>query len=89
MPRELEFLGKQRSQELAVRVAVEAQLGEPLREDGPPLGTEFDPLPVGAFSIKGKPSADFQCVFCPHFIYSLYESSDVVGYPPISQNSNI
>ncbi|CAK9859021.1 unnamed protein product, partial [Sphagnum jensenii] len=77
--------GKQRSQELAVRVAVEAQLGEPLREDGPPLGTEFDPLPVGAFSIKGKPSADFQFVFCPHFIYSLYESSDVslaLGLPP-------
>lgn len=30
--------------------AVEAQLGEPLREDGPPLGVEFDPLPPGAFN---------------------------------------
>lgn len=28
---------------------VEAQLGEPLREDGPFLGMEFDPLPPGAF----------------------------------------
>lgn len=28
---------------------VEAQLGEPLREDGPILGLEFDPLPPGAF----------------------------------------
>ncbi|KAL2483357.1 Homeodomain-like transcriptional regulator [Forsythia ovata] len=28
---------------------VEAQLGEPLREDGPILGMEFDPLPPGAF----------------------------------------
>ncbi|KAL9252121.1 Homeobox-DDT domain protein RLT2-like protein [Drosera capensis] len=28
---------------------IEAQLGEPLREDGPALGMEFDPLPPGAF----------------------------------------
>ncbi|MFS8015161.1 putative transcription factor & chromatin remodeling DDT family [Helianthus anomalus] len=28
---------------------VEAQLGEPLRDDGPSLGTEFDELPPGAF----------------------------------------
>lgn len=28
---------------------VEAQLGEALREDGPILGKEFDPLPPGAF----------------------------------------
>ncbi|XP_062007691.1 homeobox-DDT domain protein RLT2 isoform X2 [Rosa rugosa] len=28
---------------------VEAQLGEPFREDGPILGLEFDPLPPGAF----------------------------------------
>ncbi|XP_042008713.1 homeobox-DDT domain protein RLT2-like [Salvia splendens] len=28
---------------------VEAQLGEPLRDDGPILGMEFDPLPPGAF----------------------------------------
>ncbi|GKU93030.1 hypothetical protein SLEP1_g6668 [Rubroshorea leprosula] len=28
---------------------VEAQLGEPLKEDGPILGMEFDPLPPGAF----------------------------------------
>ncbi|CAL1398076.1 unnamed protein product [Linum trigynum] len=28
---------------------VEAQLGEPLREDGPILGVEFDPLPPDAF----------------------------------------
>lgn len=28
---------------------VEAQLGEPLREDGPILGIEFDPLPPDAF----------------------------------------
>ncbi|CAN7093885.1 unnamed protein product [Brassica rapa subsp. narinosa] len=28
---------------------IEAQLGEPLRDDGPTLGMEFDPLPPGAF----------------------------------------
>lgn len=30
-------------------VCIEAQLGEPLRDDGPILGMEFDPLPPGAF----------------------------------------
>ncbi|XP_073266704.1 homeobox-DDT domain protein RLT2 isoform X2 [Populus alba] len=35
--------------ELRVIAFVEAQLGEPLREDGPILGMEFDPLPPDAF----------------------------------------
>lgn len=35
---------------------VEAQLGEPLRDDGPVLGTEFDELPPGAF---GTPIGTF------------------------------
>ncbi|XP_073155835.1 homeobox-DDT domain protein RLT2-like isoform X2 [Henckelia pumila] len=35
---------------------VEAQLGEPLREDGPILGMEFDPLPPGAFGAPIVPS---------------------------------
>lgn len=35
--------------ELRVIASVEAQLCEPLREDGPILGVEFDPLPPGAF----------------------------------------
>ena len=35
---------------------VEAQLGEPLREDGPVLGMEFDPLPPDAF---GAPIGNF------------------------------
>lgn len=30
-------------------VCIEGQLGEPLRDDGPVLGMEFDPLPPGAF----------------------------------------
>lgn len=39
---------------------VEAQLGEPLREDGPILGMEFDPLPPGAF---GAPFGIFLATF--------------------------
>ncbi|KAG5545205.1 hypothetical protein RHGRI_017628 [Rhododendron griersonianum] len=35
--------------ELRAIAFVEAQLGEHLREDGPILGMEFDPLPPGAF----------------------------------------
>ena len=35
--------------ELRAIACVEAQLGEPLREDGPILGVEFDSLPPDAF----------------------------------------
>lgn len=35
--------------ELRAIHSVESQLGEPLREDGPVLGTNFDPPPPGAF----------------------------------------
>ncbi|GJM93616.1 hypothetical protein PR202_ga10185 [Eleusine coracana subsp. coracana] len=35
--------------ELRLIHSVESQLGEPLRDDGPVLGIEFDPLPPGAF----------------------------------------
>lgn len=35
--------------ELRAIACVEAQLGEPLREDGPVLGVEFDRLPPDAF----------------------------------------
>jgi len=35
--------------EKAAVTAVESQLCEPLRADGPPLGFEFDPLPPHAF----------------------------------------
>lgn len=42
--------------ELRAIAFVEAQLGEPLREDGPILGMEFDPLPPGAF---GTPIGKF------------------------------
>ncbi|XVF02052.1 hypothetical protein REPUB_Repub04eG0143000 [Reevesia pubescens] len=35
--------------ELRAIAFVELQLGEPIRDDGPMLGMEFDPLPPGAF----------------------------------------
>ncbi|XP_074582815.1 homeobox-DDT domain protein RLT2-like isoform X2 [Curcuma longa] len=35
--------------EMRILASVESQLGEPLRQDGPVLGVEFDPLPPGAF----------------------------------------
>ncbi|XP_031487824.1 homeobox-DDT domain protein RLT2-like isoform X2 [Nymphaea colorata] len=43
--------------ELHAISVVEAQLGEPLREDGPLLGIEFDPLPPDAFGRPIVPSA--------------------------------
>lgn len=40
---------RQTIMELRAIAIVEAQLGEPLRDDGPVLGIEFDPLPPDAF----------------------------------------
>ncbi|GLJ54616.1 hypothetical protein SUGI_1173340 [Cryptomeria japonica] len=41
--------------EVRAIAAVEAQLGEPLQEDGPILGVDFDPLPPGAFDSPTAP----------------------------------
>lgn len=43
------YESRQSMMELRAIAIVEAQLGEPLREDGPVLGIEFDPLPPDAF----------------------------------------
>lgn len=51
--------------ERRVIACVEAQLGEPLREDGPILGVEFDELPPGAF---GAPIGTFG-LFCLHLTH--------------------
>ncbi|KAM7498033.1 hypothetical protein LguiA_022447 [Lonicera macranthoides] len=48
--------------ELRAIAFVEAQLGEPLREDGPILGMEFDPLPPGAFGAPIGPMSVIQFV---------------------------
>ncbi|XP_040376666.1 homeobox-DDT domain protein RLT2-like [Oryza brachyantha] len=48
--------------ELRVIHSVESQLGEPLREDGPVLGVEFDPLPPGSFGAPIVPEQPKQPV---------------------------
>ncbi|XP_047339783.1 homeobox-DDT domain protein RLT2 [Impatiens glandulifera] len=48
--------------ELRAIAFVEAQLGEPLREDGPILGMEFDPLPPGAFGAPIAPVGQVKSV---------------------------
>ncbi|KAI4296809.1 hypothetical protein L6164_036732 [Bauhinia variegata] len=61
--------------ELRAIACVEAQLGEPLREDGPALGIEFDPLPPDAF---GQPIVAEQHKR-PNLAYDgkMYERHDV------------
>lgn len=49
VPRMRHYGSQQSITELRAIAIVEAQLGEPLREDGPVLGIEFDPLPPDAF----------------------------------------
>ncbi|CAM0882055.1 unnamed protein product [Alopecurus aequalis] len=51
-----------RQAELRVISSVESQLGEPLREDGPVLGNDFDPLPPGAFGAPIVPAQQKQPV---------------------------
>ncbi|KAF0917404.1 hypothetical protein E2562_017855 [Oryza meyeriana var. granulata] len=46
--------------ELRVIHSVESQLGEPMREDGPVLGIEFDPLPPGSFGAPIVPEQQKQ-----------------------------
>lgn len=56
------YESQQSIMELRAIACVEAQLGEPLREDGPILGMEFDPLPPDAF---GAPLGIQLCIeFC-------------------------
>ncbi|EOA36032.1 hypothetical protein CARUB_v10008083mg [Capsella rubella] len=52
---------------------IEAQLGEPLRDDGPILGMDFDPLPPGAF---GTPIAMQKHLLLP-YDSKMYEPHDV------------
>lgn len=61
--------------ELRAIACVEAQLGEPLREDGPILGVEFDPLPPDAF---GAPLAIAEQQKRPSLAYDsqMYERHD-------------
>ncbi|XVE88104.1 hypothetical protein DITRI_Ditri19aG0041600 [Diplodiscus trichospermus] len=49
------YESQQSIMELRAIACVEAQLGEPLRDDGPILGMEFDPLPPDAFGTIPEP----------------------------------
>ncbi|XP_021803548.1 homeobox-DDT domain protein RLT1-like, partial [Prunus avium] len=59
--------------ELRAIACVEAQLGEPLREDGPVLGVEFDRLPPDAF---GAPIVAEQQKRAAHALEGKYERHD-------------
>ncbi|KAJ6908688.1 homeobox-DDT domain protein RLT2-like isoform X1 [Populus alba x Populus x berolinensis] len=67
--------------ELRAIAFVEAQLGEPLREDGPILGMEFDPLPPDAFGAPigtiGSATTGQQKQHVRIFEANLYERPDV------------
>ncbi|KAL5839479.1 hypothetical protein ACOSQ4_012087 [Xanthoceras sorbifolium] len=54
------YESQQSIMELRAIACVEAQLGEPLREDGPILGMEFDPLPPDAFGAPIAAGAEQQ-----------------------------
>ncbi|XP_075093081.1 homeobox-DDT domain protein RLT2 isoform X2 [Nicotiana tabacum] len=62
--------------ELRAIAFVEAQLGQPLREDGPILGMEFDPLPPGAFGAPIVAAMQHKPVGRP-FEAQIYERPDV------------
>lgn len=49
LPRRRHYESQQSITELRAIAIVEAQLGEPLRDDGPVLGIEFDQVPPDAF----------------------------------------
>lgn len=52
--------------------SVETLIGEPLRDDGPVLGVEFDPLPPGAFGAPiGKNLVHMMPPHCINSISSL------------------
>ncbi|KAL3519817.1 hypothetical protein ACH5RR_017966 [Cinchona calisaya] len=67
--------------ERRVIACVEAQLGEPLREDGPILGVEFDELPPGAF---GTPIAEHREQYRHPYdnkLYGSYETKQIKAAP--------
>ncbi|CAH8337883.1 unnamed protein product [Eruca vesicaria subsp. sativa] len=55
---------------------VEAQLGERLRDDGPILGMEFDPLPPGAFGTPIEMPSHRKAATRPAFETNLYVRPD-------------
>ncbi|XP_059439894.1 homeobox-DDT domain protein RLT1 isoform X2 [Corylus avellana] len=66
--------------ELRAIACVEAQLGEPLREDGPILGIEFDPLPPDAFGAPIAAVPEQQKRPGHPYEGKLYEQRDAKSY---------
>ncbi|MCD9559102.1 hypothetical protein HAX54_016835 [Datura stramonium] len=75
--------------------AVKRQLGSLYRQDGPPLGVEFDPLPPGAFESSvqtpvddpeyaGEPVPDLT----PDFTKVYKQSDSGIGYGSISKTNS-
>ncbi|KAE8674264.1 DNAJ heat shock family protein [Hibiscus syriacus] len=66
------YESQQSIMELRAIACVEAQLGEPLRDDGPILGLEFDPLPPDAFgaipSRRRRPCSLMRARFMSHMM---------------------
>ncbi|XP_044461599.1 homeobox-DDT domain protein RLT1-like isoform X2 [Mangifera indica] len=70
------YESQQSIMELRAIACVEAQLGEPLREDGPILGMEFDPLPPDAFGVPIA-SADRQKQSGHSYDGKMYERHEI------------
>ncbi|KAF6155894.1 hypothetical protein GIB67_039225 [Kingdonia uniflora] len=62
---------------------VEAQIGEAVREDGPILGMEFDPLPPGAFGAPIVVPQQKQLIMRPHD-GKMYDRRDVKSIKTLS-----
>ncbi|XP_073144216.1 uncharacterized protein [Henckelia pumila] len=61
--------------------AVKMQLGRQYREDGPPLGVEFDPLPPGAFEAPMQNPVDEPCYSGEPIVPASPEVSKIRQYP--------
>ncbi|XP_009603793.1 uncharacterized protein LOC107798231 [Nicotiana tabacum] len=81
--------------ENAAITAVKRQLGSLYRQDGPPLGVEFDPLPPGAFessvqNLVDKPEYAGEPVpaLAPDFSKVYKQSNSCIGYGSISKTNS-
>lgn len=67
--------------------AVKMQLGRHYREDGPPLGVEFDPLPPGAFETPMQNPVDEPCYSVEPNVPASPDVSKIRQYPTIDKSS--
>ncbi|XP_073274047.1 uncharacterized protein [Primulina huaijiensis] len=67
--------------------AVKMQLGRHYREDGPPLGVEFDPLPPGAFETPMQNPVDEPCYSGEPIVPASPDVSKIRQYPTFDMSS--